>query len=76
MEKRTPIQKSIVRHKLKEIDRHPFKKVASPAHDKALRKTAKTKHISNLFRTYGDEGKKSVGSFESRLDKYAKFKHK
>lgn len=72
MDKRTPTEKSIVRHKLKEIDRHPFKKVASPAHHKALDKN----HISHLFRTYGDEGKKKVGSFESRLDKFAKFKSK
>ena len=44
MEKRTPIQKSIVRHSLKEIDRHPFKHVAGPEKSKALQNKKGNKH--------------------------------
>ena len=66
------IKKSIRRHALKQIDKKwAGKKVEGPAHHKALEKS---KHISHSFKTYGDEGTKKMGSFESRLDKYAKSK--
>lgn len=40
MEKRTPIQKSIVRHKLKEIDKKwAGRKIKGPAHEKVLSKS-------------------------------------
>lgn len=42
MEKRTPIQKSIIRHGLKEIDRkYNAHKVSLPSHAKALDKYKK-----------------------------------
>ena len=42
MEKRTPIQKSIVRHGLKMIDKKwAGRKVKGPAHEKALEKSRK-----------------------------------
>lgn len=62
--------KSIRRHMLKRIDRK------FSAAQKALNHKKKDNHISKAFKTYGDKGKEHVGSFESRLDKYSKYKNK
>jgi hypothetical protein len=81
MEKRTPIQKSIVRHSLKEIDRHPFKKIHGPSHEKALNKMSDSekviKHHRNLAseeRKKSEPYEKKFGTFEDRFNNYAKFR--
>ena len=68
MEKRTPIQKSIVRHKLKEIDRRPVHKVALPAPHKALSNAEKALKLHQIMA----EKEHNRGGFEERLNRLAK----
>jgi hypothetical protein len=72
MEKRTPTQKSIVRHGLKMIDKKwEGRKVTPPAHQKALTNAEKAlKHHQNLAKEEHNE--KHFDKFKSRIDKLAK----